>query len=299
MSLANCLGGRTDPLLKMQVNLSQYIKITKTSQKLGAFQMYITPGNDSICTLSFQNPGTSPVLSLPLKSNFNYVLHGNFEWQITDTRNKQWIVSFVDEKDMSRAMCVMALVLNYKDDSLIKYDLPGQDHNGKEVSIGDRVQITYYVYTFSDFPYIDKLYLTKENIKTKLASQHLAKGFVQGMIGMTCNSSRAIFVPASLASSDSKDQGHPIDNILFYITLKHAKYSSEQSGESEHTEAETETEDPSESPQSQTETESEKTKKSDQSHVFISPPSTVSIPSLSPQQSVGLDTQNDSEVNEK
>ena len=78
MSLSNCLNGRTDPLLKMQVHLSQYIKITKTSQKLGAFQMIITPNSDAVCTLSFQNPGSAPVLSLPLKSNFNYVMHGNY-----------------------------------------------------------------------------------------------------------------------------------------------------------------------------------------------------------------------------
>lgn len=297
MSLADVLDGRTDPLLKMTVNLSQYIKITKSSQKLGAFQMYITPGPDSVCTLSFQNPGASPVLSIPLKANFSYVLCGKFDWQITDSKNKQWIVSFVDEKDMSRAICIMALVLKYEGDSLIKYDLPGQEHNGKEVGLGDRVQITYYVYTFSDFPYIDKLYLTKENTKTKIASQHLSKGFVQGMVGMTCNSSRAIFVPANLAASDAKDQGNPIDNVLFYITLKHAKYSNEQAGESEHTEIDTETEDPSESLQSQSEIENEKPKETEKPHAFISPPINESIPSLSPIPSSS--TVEDQPANEK
>lgn len=248
MSIANCINGRTEPLLQVLVHLSQYIKITQKSQPLGAFQMQITPSGDDLI-LSFQNPPSAPVLSLPLGPKFAYVVQEKSSWKITDTRNKQWIVEFKDDKDMSRALCLVGLVLNYKDESLLKYDLPGQDHNGKEINNGDRIQITYYVYTFSDFPYIDKLYLCKENLKTKLNSQHLAKGLVQGMAGMTCSSSRVIFVPASLAASDHTDQQNPIDNLVFYVTLKHAKYAGDAQVESEHTEAETETEEAESQPE--------------------------------------------------
>ena len=232
MSIVNIIGSRTDPLVKITVTLSQYVKITKTSQALGTFQLLVVPGSDGI-VLNFQNPPSNPILSVPLNSKFVYQVQEKKQWSLT-VGVKQWIVDFVDEKDMAKALCAVALALEFKDQgSVIKYDPPGQEKAGKEVSTNDKVQITYYVYNFSEFPFINKLVLSKVDVKTNLTSQHMAAGFVQGICGMTKDMSRIIFVPAALAAADKKDQPNPVEDLMFYVTLKHAKYSSEAPDEPE------------------------------------------------------------------
>ncbi|OHT16364.1 hypothetical protein TRFO_13201 [Tritrichomonas foetus] len=297
MSIASFLKGKTDPLLKVPVTLSQYIKITKTSQPLGVYPLIISPSDDGI-TLAFQMPGANPVVSTQLNSKFNYTVQEKNSWSIV-LNNKTWIVEFKDEKDMAKALCVVGLVLGFKDENAVmKYDLPGHEKTGKEINLGDRVQISYYVFTFSEFPYIDKIFVTKTDAKTNMSSAANAKGFVQGMVGMTRNESRVIFVPAALSASDKKNQCNPIDNVMFYVTLKHAKYSSEGGAESETTETEQESETSHQNEETVKETSRRRSSAAGGSSVVIPPPSTT-IPPPAEKAEERAPPQKDDEPEEK
>ncbi|KAH0786641.1 ATPase, AAA family protein [Histomonas meleagridis] len=217
------------PLIQFRVRVSQLIKITGANQPLGPYMLSFMPTSNGI-SFTLQNSGGPALVSFLIKPSFSFSLDENNNWNITN-QNKQWKLEFINEKERIKAEAVLGFLLSFKNQNSISTFDVKLNNEDEKIQINDKVEMNCYGFSFSDFPYIDKLSINRESFSSYITPQNLGNSLSNGICGMTHGSTRIIYVPEQLYDSD-KLLPNPDGPIVFHITLVHVKYNRSSSGDS-------------------------------------------------------------------
>ena len=212
--------------LTQMVTVFEYNAVTRENKPQGQFTLTVQSANN-VNTFIIQRQGcAAPLVSFQLSRQINWTLQNNVYVYITDARKAKWLLQFPDAATAAQAtalICLLVAVTSGKD--VTRYEAQ-QLVQGKAISEGDIVRMSYWVCTFQPWPFIQNVLASKEDFTTPLTSNNLPTGLVTGMSGMVAGNSRAIFVPRTMTAlgNGQRDPGFPERNLVVVVNLLSAEF---------------------------------------------------------------------------
>ena len=212
--------------LTQNVTVFEYNPVSRENKPQGQFTLMIQ-GTSNGSTFTVHRQGcAAPLVSFALSRQINWTLQNNVYVYFTDSRKSQWLLQFPDAASAGQAtalICLLVAVTSGKD--VTRYEAQ-QLVQGKPVSEGDNVCISFWVFTFNPWPFVQPVLASKENFTTPLMKDKLPMGVVDGINGMVVGNSRAIFVPRNMTAlmNGQRDPSFADKNIIVVVNLLSAEY---------------------------------------------------------------------------
>jgi FKBP-type peptidyl-prolyl cis-trans isomerase len=219
-----------------------------------------------------------------------------------DQNNTQWLAQFSDRTIAAQATAAVSVLVAVQNSSEVNYYEPRAE-SGRRVAESDKIKISYYAFQFGTWPVVQSLLSAKANLATTLARDVLPTGWVTGILGMTCPSTRTIFIPAlytSLASGQRDTVvNFPNQNLIIVTTLHNAKFREEARAVSDTSETDSSPMEPAGPParrDSESQRPSGRRDSETQRVPSLSEPDTPRMGNIEPTRSSTVETRRDSDA---
>jgi chaperonin cofactor prefoldin len=272
--------GLDDPMLFMYKGQSQVKRADTSTPYLSVSTTVFSyqgrdPKNEGQFRLSLQavsggtqfsifRPGTKPLVCLNVTKTLNWTLSNKVYANFSDIKGAPWLLQFPDATTAALATAMVACLLAIQNTKEIANFDCSPTVAGRGVGIGDRIQVSYWAFAFSTYPaVIDRPVAFKENHSLILARDKVSTGWVSGLVGMCCGTTRVVYIPQQYTALETgaRDPSFPNANLLVVTTLHRAKFRDESHSDasgSESPQADNPSADPHPQSGSQSQSDAEK-----------------------------------------
>jgi cell division protein FtsL len=228
------------PYYSAPATISQYNPATRDYKSQGQFTISLQPVGPSAKLVVFR-AGAAPLMTFQVTRQLKWTLSTEAYCFFTDPPGKQWLAQFQDRMAAAHATAAFATLLSVTNSKEICYYQPSPT-SGRGIAEGDKVDLNYYVFDYGQWPVIQSCITHEANLAVVLSRDTLASGLVTGMLGMTLNTTRAVFIPTLFTGlgNGRQDGGFQRSNLMVVVTVNHIRFRDEKDKPSDRSESDVE-----------------------------------------------------------
>jgi predicted nucleic acid-binding Zn-ribbon protein len=215
------------PYIAVQAAIFSYVG--KEPKPQGQFTVALLSGVGAT-TFTISRPGSKPLLTFTVTKALSWVLSNRIYVNFNDSRGVPWLLRFANPAAAAAMTAVIACLMSVQSMKEIANFEASPGALGRGISINDRIQISYWAFSFGVYPSINERPVSsKELLSTVLARDKLSTGWVSGLVGMISGTTRVVFIPAQYTAFEngSRDPGFPNTNLIVVTTLHRVKFFDE------------------------------------------------------------------------
>ena len=218
------------PYINTYVNVSEYNASTRQMQNQGQFILTVNRRNQAT-KLTVYRQGAQNLYCFDVTRGINWTLQNQIYVYITDPKGVQWLYQFKDTAQAAQATAAIGLLMSVRKSTDCSHFDTNTVKTGQPLQLGDNVNFSFVCFAITTFPFVECPPSSEEkDCNSQVTKDKLPIGLVNGMLGMTVGSTRAIYVPSAMSALEGggRDPRFPPNNLMVVVTIK-ANNSSSQS----------------------------------------------------------------------
>lgn len=206
--------------------------ISSEHQSKGQFILSIMSGQNGYQIIVYRQ-GSPPTINLNITPSLNWQFSNSQNSYLIDLQNNSWLIQFSQSKDSAHCFAVLCACSTNNQNNIQTF--PDFSNPERSLRLNDGVEFSGFVFDCKNFPSIriEDNISTFDKTRTIIHNSKISNGFIQSLIGLSQQNSRAVFIPQKeqFLSTNEKDPRLPNKNCIVVLYVHRTNFHEEKKEE--------------------------------------------------------------------